>query len=118
MGALLRRRPPGGLVHHSDHGGQHTSLAFGPRLRESGTAASTGSVGDCHDDAMAESLLATPETELIDRTSWANPAEARAAVFDHIEVFHNRIRRPSSLGSLSPEQFEERYRSSPSEAAG
>ena len=116
--AVVRRRPPGGLVHHSDHGSQYTSLAFGQRLRESGIAASMGSVGDCYDNAMAESFFATLETELIDRTSWATPAEARAAVFDYIEVFYNRIRRHSSLGNLSPEQFEERYRSRPAEAVG
>ena len=57
------------------------------------------------------------ETELIDRSDWANPTEARAAVFEYIEVFYNRIRRHSSLGNLSPEQFEERYRSSPAAKA-
>ncbi len=77
-----------------------------------------GSVGDCYDNAMAESFFATLETELIDRSDWANPAEAKAAVFEYIEVFYNRIRRHSSLGNLSPEQFEERYRSSPAVAAG
>ncbi len=71
-----------------------------------------GSVGDCYDNAMAESFFATLETELMDRSDWAKPAEARAAVFEYIEVFYNRIRRHSSLGNLSPEQFEERYRSS------
>ena len=81
------------------------------RCRESGIAASMGSVGDCYDNAMAESFFATLETELIDRCDWASPAEAQAAVFDYIEVFYNRIRRHSSLGNLSPEQFEERYRS-------
>ena len=111
--AVVRRRPPGGLIPHSDHGSQYTSLAFGQRVRESGIAASMGSVGDCYDNAMAESFFATLETELIDRSDWANPAEARAAVFEYIEVFYNRIRRHSSLGNLSPEQFEERYRSSP-----
>ena len=97
---------------------QYTSLAFGRRLRESGIAASMGSVGDCYDNAMAESFFATLETELIDRSDWASPAEAKAAVFEYIEVFYNRIRRHSSLGNLSPEQFEERYRSSPAVAAG
>ena len=82
-------------------------------LRESGIAASMGSVGDCYDNAMAESFFATLETELIDRSDWASPAEARAAVFEYIEVFYNRIRRHSSLGNQSPEQFEENYRSSP-----
>ena len=77
-----------------------------------------GSVGDCYDNAMAESFFATLETELIDRSVLGDPAEARAAVFDYIEVFYNRIRRHSSLGNLSPEQFEERYRSSPAVAAG
>ena len=71
--AVVRRRPPGGLIHHSDHGTQYTSLAFGQRLRESGIAASMGSVGDCYDNAMAESFFATLETELIDRSDWANP---------------------------------------------
>jgi putative transposase len=116
--ALIRRRPAGGLVHHSDHGAQYTSLAFGRRLRESGIAASMGSVGDCYDNAMAESFFATLETELIDRSDWATPAEARAAVFEYIEVFYNRVRRHSALGYLSPEQFEERYRSAPAIAAG
>ncbi len=66
---------------------------------------------------MAESFFATLETELIDRSDWASPSEASAAVFEYIEVFYNRIRRNSALGYLSPEQFEERYRSSPAVAA-
>ena len=77
-----------------------------------------GSIGDCYDNAMAESFFATLETELIDRSDWATGAEAKAAVFDYIEVFYNRIRRHSSLGNLSPERFEERYRSSVAVAAG
>jgi putative transposase len=116
--AVVRRRPGGGLVHHSDHGSQYTSLAFGRRLRESGIAASMGSIGDCYDNAMAESFFATLETELIDRSDWATPREAKAAVFEYIEVFYNRIRRHSALGYLSPDQFEERYCSAPAVAAG
>jgi transposase InsO family protein len=109
--ALARRRPGSGLVHHSDRGTQYTSLAFGRRLREAGIAASMGSTGDCYDNAMAESFFATLEVELIDRSDWRTHAEARAAVFEYIEVFYNRIRRHSSIGYLSPSQFEERYRS-------
>ncbi len=109
--AIVHRRPGTDLVHHSDHGSQYTSLTFGRRLRESGIAASMGSIGDCFDNAMAESFFATLETELIDRSDWTNPAAAKAAVFEYIEVFYNRIRRHSSLGNLSPEQFEDRYRS-------
>jgi putative transposase len=116
--AIVHRRPGTDLIHHSDHGTQYTSITFGRRLRESGIAASMGSIGDCYDNAMAESFFATLETELIDRSDWATPAAARAAVFDYIEVFYNRIRRHSSLANLSPEQFAERYRSSPAVAAG
>lgn len=115
--AVVHRRPVEGLVHHSDHGSQYTSLAFGRRLRESGIAASMGSVGDCYDNALAESFFATLETELIDRSDWTTTSEAKAAVFEYIEIFYNRIRRHSSLGYISPEQFEERYRSSPAIAA-
>jgi putative transposase len=116
--AVARRRPGEGLIHHSDHGSQYTSIAFGRRLRESGIAASMGSIGDCYDNAMAESFFATLETELIDRSDWATTSEAKAAVFDYIEVFYNRIRRHSTLGNLSPERFEERYRSTAAIAAG
>jgi putative transposase len=115
--AVAHRRPGTDLIHHSDHGTQYTSLAFGRKLRESGIAASMGSVGDCYDNAMAESFFATLETELIDRSEWASPAQAKAAVFEYIEVFYNRIRRHSSLGNVSPEQFEERYRSNPAAKA-
>lgn len=115
--ALARRRPTGGLVHHSDRGTQYTSLAFGRRLREAGIAASMGSTGDCYDNALAESFFASLETELIARSDWANPTEARAAVFEWIEVFFNRIRRHSGIGYRSPAEFEERYRSSPAAQA-
>jgi putative transposase len=109
--AIARRRPPAGLVHHSDRGTQYTSIAFGLRCREAGIVQSMGSTGDAYDNAMAESFFATLETELIDRTSWRTRAEARLAVFDDIEAFYNPRRRHSSLGQLSPAEFERRYRS-------
>ena len=108
--ALARRSPAAGLVHHSDHGTQYTSLAFGRRCRDAGIALSMGSVGDAYDNAMAESFFATLETELIDRSGWRTPAEARRAVFDYIEVFYNRDPSPQALGYLSPDEFERRYR--------
>ena len=108
--ALSRRRPTAGLVHHSDRGCQYTSLAFGRRLADAGIAPSMGSVGDAYDNALAESFFASLETELIDRSRWADRAEARQAVFDYIEVFYNRTRRHSALGYLSPQEFERRYR--------
>ena len=109
--AIARRRPTDGLVHHSDRGTQYTSIAFGLRCREAGIALSMGSTGDAYDNALAESFFASLETELIDRSSWRTRADARLAVFDYIEAFYNPVRRHSSLGQLSPAEFERRYRS-------
>jgi putative transposase len=106
--ALWNRRPGPGLIHHSNHGCQYTSLAFGRRCREAGIAASIGSVGDCFHNAMCESLFASLECELIDRTRWRTHTEARMAVFDYIERFYNPRRRHSALGYLSPARFEKR----------
>jgi putative transposase len=108
--AVARRQPGPGLVHHSDHGVQYTSLAFGRRLTEAGIVASMGSIGDAYDNALAESFFASLETELIDRSDWHTPDEAYRAVVDYIEVFYNRQRRHSALGYLSPAEFERRYR--------
>jgi putative transposase len=106
--ALWNRQPGPGLIHHSDHGCQYTSLAFGRRCREAGIAASMGSVGDCFDNAMCESFFASLECELIDRSRWRTYTEARMAVFDYIEAFYNRRRRHSGIGYLSPAEFEGR----------
>ena len=103
--ALAQRRPER-VVHHSDKGSQYTSLAFGKRCHEMGVIPSTGSAGDCFDNAMAESFFATLECELIDRRSFHTPAEARRAVFEFIEGWYNTKRRHSALGYLSPNDFE------------
>jgi putative transposase len=108
--ALWNRHPTGALVHHSDHGCQYTSLAFGQRCRKAGIVLSMGSVGDCYDNAMAESFFATLECELVDRSRWRTHAEARMAIFDYLEGFYNPHRRHSALGYLSPAEFERRYR--------
>jgi len=107
--ALWSRRPPAGVIHHSDRGGQYTSLIVGRRCREAGIAQSMGSVGDCYDNALAESFFATLETELLDRHAFATRQEARLALFDYIEAFYNPHRRHSSLGQRSPAEFERRY---------
>lgn len=70
-----------------------------------------GSTGDCCDNAMAESFFASLETELIGRSSWRTRADARLAVFGHIEAFHNRVRRHSGTDQPSPVEHERRYRS-------
>jgi len=115
--AITRRRPGNGLIHHSDHGSQYTSIAFGRRMREAGIAASMGSVGDSYDNAMAESFFASLETELIDRTVWRDHHQARVDVFDWLEVFYDRVRRHSALGYLAPAEYEDRYRVTSSSAA-
>ena len=103
--ALARRRPEQ-VVHHSDQGAQYTSLAFGKRCHEMGVIPSTGSAGDCFDNAMAESFFATLECELIDRRSFRTQAEARMAIFQFLEGWYNTRRRHSALGYLSPNDFE------------
>lgn len=109
--AIARRRPSkdGGLVHHSDHGCQYTSLAFGQRLQEAGIASSMGSVGDGYDNAVAESFFATLKRELLDRHTWPTRAAARSAIFEYLETWYNRQRRHSTLGYRSPIAFEAAY---------
>jgi putative transposase len=80
--AINRRRQGHGLVQLSDRGTQYTSLAFGRRAREAGIELSMGSVGYAYDNAMADSSVASLETELLDRTSFRTRADARPAVFD------------------------------------
>ena len=103
--ALARRRPRC-VVHHSDKGSQYTSLAFGNRCREMGVVTSTGTAGDCFDNAMAESFFATLECELIDRRCFRTQAQARMAIFQFLEGWYNEKRRHSALGYHSPADFE------------
>lgn len=103
--ALWQRRPAN-VIHHSDQGCQYTSLAFGSRCRQMGVRPSMGSVGDCYDNAMAESFFATLECELIDRHSFRTQTEARMAIFEFIEGWYNPHRRHKGLGQKSPVNFE------------
>ena len=105
----LGQRRPSGVIHHSDHGSQYTSIEFGKRCRAAGVRPSMGSVGDAYDNAMAESFFATLECELLDRRRFKTQAEARIAVFEFIEGFYNPRRRHSSLGYLSPIVFERQF---------
>jgi putative transposase len=104
--ALAQRRPAPGLIWHSDQGSQFVSLAFGQQARAAGIAQSMGSRGDCFDNAVAESFFATLKKELVHGRSWPTKAELRSEAFEYIEVFYNRRRRHSTLGFLSPAQFE------------
>ena len=106
----LEQRGPEDVIHHSDQGCQYTSVAFGRRCRAAGVRPSMGSVGDCYDNAMAESFFATLECELLDRTRFPNPKMAGEAIFEFIEAWYNPHRRHSALGYLSPANFEQQLR--------
>jgi putative transposase len=106
--ALWQRRPSG-VIHHSDQGCQYTSIDFGDRCREAGVRPSMGSVGDCYDNAMAESFFATLECEVIDRSRFHDTDEARKAVFSFIEGWYNLHRRHSSIGYISPIRYENQH---------
>jgi len=105
--AIYRRRPKS-VIHHSDQGCQYTSIAFGKRCGEAGVRPSMGSVGDCYDNAMCESFNATLECELLVKHRFTNQREAALAVFDFIEGFYNPRRRHTSIGSMSPAEYERR----------
>jgi len=104
--AVARRHPDRGVIHHSDKGSQYTSLIFTRRCRTVGIDISMGSRGDCFDNAVLESFHASLKKDLIHRRSWPTKAEARTAIFDYIEAFYNRRRRHSTLGMLSPVDYE------------
>jgi putative transposase len=104
--ALAQRRPAPGLIWHFDQGSQFVSLAFGQQARAAGIAQSMGSRGDCFDNAVAESFFATLKKELVHGRTWPTKGELRSEVFEYIEVFFNRRRRHSTLGMLSPADYE------------
>jgi putative transposase len=106
--AVTMRRPDeaGGLIHHSDRGGQYASLLIGRTLRESGIAPSMGAAGSALDNAACESVISTIKCELVNRRSFRSRDQARMACFDYIEAFYNPRRRHSALGYLSPAEFE------------
>jgi len=109
LNMAVEQRRPAGVIHYSDQGAQYTSVAFGLRCKEAGVRPSMGSVGDCYDNALAESFFATLECELLDREVFRTQGAARLAVFDFIEGWYNPHRRHSALGQISPREFERRH---------
>lgn len=106
MMALLGRQPGPGVLHHTDRGSQYAAGDYRALLTAHGMVCSMSRVGDCWDNAVAESFFATLKWELADEADWATREDARAAVFEYIEVWYNRQRRHSSLGYLSPVAYE------------
>lgn len=104
--AVTTRRPPAGVIFHSDRGCQYTSTRFADTALALGVRLSVGRTGQCWDNALAESFFATIKGELLDPRSWPSHAAARAAIFDYIEGWYNTRRRHSTLGYLSPAAYE------------
>jgi transposase InsO family protein len=108
MMAFGQRRPPAGAIFHSDRGAQYTSRDFRHLASDHGIVMSLGRKGTCWDNAVAESFFASIKRELIDRRPWPTITDLHRAVFDWIEGWYNTRRLHSSLGYLSPAQYETR----------
>lgn len=104
--AIQNRRPDDGTLIHSDHGTQFTSWAFTRRALDSGLVPSMGSIGDCYDNAVIESFWGRMQVELLNRQRWNTRVELANAIFEYLEIFHNRKRRHSALGMRTPVEYE------------
>lgn len=110
LGMAIDARAPVGTIIHSDQGPQFTSWAFTRRAMDSGLVPSMGSVGDCYDNGMIESFWSRMQIELLDTRRWRTRIELANAIFEYLEIWHNRRRRHSALGMLTPDEFEARHR--------
>jgi putative transposase len=104
--ATIRRNPSAGLIHHSDRGAHYTALSFGKKLEQAGIVPSMSRVGSALDNAISESFVSTLKSE-IGVSGYPDRQTARASIFEFIESFYNRVRRHSSLGYLSPSEYEQ-----------
>ncbi len=104
--ALARRHPKAGLLHHSDRGSQYTSQAYQANLWRYEIQSSMSRKGNCWDNAAMESFFGTLKDECVRETFYASHEEARSALFTYIEAYYNRVRRHSTLGYMSPLQYE------------
>ena len=104
--ALDARQPAGALIHHSDRGAQYTSDDFRDELDKHGIQCSMSGRGNCYDNAVVESFFGLLKRERVNRVRYRTRDEAKADVFDYIEVFYNRKRRHGYLGNISPAAFE------------
>ena len=104
--AVGRRNPKAGLIHHSDRGSQYASSDYQMALEKHEMLCSMSRKGDCWDNAVAESFFSSLKTERVHHRLYRCRDEARRDIFEYIEVFYNRVRLHSTLGYLSPAQFE------------
>ena len=106
--ALQSRHPPKGLLHHSDRGSQYASNDYQQVLTDNSICCSMSRKGNCYDNAVMESFFATLKQELVYHRIYENRKEAKQDIFEYIQVWYNRKRSHSSLGYLSPEEFEQK----------
>ena len=107
--AITHRKPDEGLIHHSDKGSQYTSHAFQKEIAKNKMISSMSGTGNCYDNAAMESFFHTLKTEHIYFESYKTREQAKRSIFEYIEVFYNRKRSHSTLGYLSPMNFETRW---------
>ena len=107
--AVSNKRPPPGLIHHSDRGSQYCALGYRELLEQFGMQASMSRKGNCYDNAPMESFWGSLKNELIHHQHYATRADAQAAIQEYIESFYNRQRRHSRLGNMSPALFAENF---------
>ncbi len=107
--AVSNKRPPPGLIHHSDRGSQYCALGYRELLEQFGMQASMSRKGNCYDNAPMESFWGSLKNELIHHQHYATRADAKAAIQEYIESFYNRQRRHSRLGNISPALFAENF---------
>lgn len=107
--AITNRKPPANSIVHSDRGTQFTSWAFSEKVRNAGLAPSMGAVGSPYDNAVIESFWGRMQVELLNRQRWKTRIELANAIFEYLELFHNKKRRHSSLNMLTPDDFEKQY---------
>lgn len=110
MMAILNRNPYSGIIFHSDRGSQYTSSSFRRILKDYGIIQSMSSTGNCYDNAITESFFHTLKTELIYWEKYQTREQAKTSIFEYIEINYNRRRLHSTLGYLSPVEFEEKNR--------
>ncbi len=107
--AIAYKKPPTGLVHHSDRGSQYCSKTYREQLKKNGIEASMSRKGNCYDNAPMKSFWGSLKNELVHHTQYKTRKQAQEEITEYIEIFYNRQRRHSRLGDLSPAQFVKQF---------
>jgi len=107
--AVARKRPPAGLIHHSDRGSQYCSKKYWKLIKQFKMKASMSHKGNCYDNAPIESFWGTLKNELVYHHSYETRQQAIRDITEYIEIFYNRQRKQKRLANLSPAAYEKKY---------